>query len=199
MTSPFENVCDEVDFSVQALEVEHQAVLFATAARALMPAYSRWCSAAGVVPQSRLLEDALGEVSDRTVGETAEAVPLEEIAAATPAGPTDVGPFTAAQDCWICVDLAVRASRASRAPVGSAWYMLEPVLQRETEALVDHYDAGSGTDDVEARVLSQPRVRQALEGLTATIAILAVTPESADVDSPLVASQMATILPRRLQ
>jgi hypothetical protein len=85
---------------------------------------------------------------------------------ATPEGESpDAYSSTAAQDCWICADIAVRVMTRPDYSAGSGIeYALEPLLQAETERVHGVSQLGSGPHENEqmSEVLRQPRIVDAL-------------------------------------
>lgn len=120
---------------------------------------------------------------------------LDEIEASTP---TDSGAnlwFTAAQDCWICLDTAVRGARGEFDPADSTWYLLEPLFQDVSERVFGLSDVGSANqEDAETVALDDPSVVAAMSALRGIIGDLA----SERLSSSLLAilrARMAAISP----
>lgn len=174
--SPFEDVVDDLAGRIRELPVRSQIALFLGAGVALAEPWAAWAAAAGVAPDHRLLDRVRGAVESHLAGDGQALSPglLAEIEAATPAEPTDVPGFTAAQDCWVCVDTAVRAGLGGFDAADCTWYLLEPIFQSASEHLFGLADVGSDRQESdEHAVLAQPQLRSAVEALERAVDTLA--------------------------
>ncbi|MBT2500167.1 hypothetical protein J7E25_13825 [Agromyces sp. ISL-38] len=98
---------------------------------------------------------------------------LEAVEAETPSEPTDAEMFTAAQDCWICVDTALRSALGEFDPSDSAWYLLEPMFQAVSARLFGLSDVGSERQaDAERAALDDAELAAAVEAVEAAITML---------------------------
>jgi hypothetical protein len=166
--SPFEAVSQRLGLAVSDLSLQAQVALLACGSIALMPQYLDWCARSGARDQSELLRGALDAASQFVTGDIA--VPPESLLgameAATPSGPTDVPGFTAAQDCWICADSAIRVSIGQFTVKDAVWYLLEPLFQATSERLFGVADVGSQSQEsAEAVALTDPALVAAVDAL----------------------------------
>lgn len=111
-----------------------QGAFFIAAAWALDPEWRRWSSASGVP----LVDDVFDAGVRAATAGVLHGAPvhrgvLAAVERSTPFESADVGGFTAAQDCWICLDTALRGALGEFDPADSAWYLLEPLFQRTSE------------------------------------------------------------------
>lgn len=110
--SPFESVSQRLAHVVTELSPRAQVALLACASKVLMPQYVEWCVRSGARNQSELLCGALDTATrfaTGTIGAPSQSL-LDAVEATTPSEPTDIPGFTAAQDCWISADSAIRVS-----------------------------------------------------------------------------------------
>lgn len=176
--SPFEDVNARLTERVAALPLRAQVALLAAGAEVLTPRYGDWLAgAAGAAPDQRdLLGRAVAEGRRLAAGASADGAGdlLAQVEEATPGDPTDVDWFTAAQDCWICADSALRAARGEADAQDSTWYLLEPVFQATSERLFGYSDVGSEQEDaLEAQALEDPALAAAVSAVDAAIDLLA--------------------------
>lgn len=173
--SPFEEMTDHIAHRIRLLALPAQVALYAAAGRALTPSYLDWSQAVGQEPANTVLDLAIRS-AQRFAMESAreiEPVVLDAIEAATPSEPTDSHLFTAAQDCWICVDTAVRASLGEFDPADSAWYLLEPMFQATSERLFGLADVGSeGQREAELTALRDVGLAAAVTAIETAISTL---------------------------
>lgn len=91
---------------------------------------------------------------------------FSRVEAAAPSTSTDQVEFTAAQDCWICLDATLRASLGAYEASESTWYMLEPLFQAASQRLFGLTDVGSlRQDEAEPRILADESVSAGVSGL----------------------------------
>lgn len=175
--SPFETVVAGFAARVARLEQQAQVALFAAAADVLRPRYVDWVDAAdgAVEDQSDLLDRAVVAALRFAAGDgdAPTTALLGQLEAATPSEPFDVPWATAAQDCWICADTAVRSSLGDHAAQESTWYLLEPMFQSTSERLFGVVDVGSERqDELEGQALEDPALSAAVSALDDTIEAL---------------------------
>jgi hypothetical protein len=106
---------------------------------------------------------------------------------------------TAAQDCWICADVAIRVLVHDEYAAGPAIeYGLEPVLQRATEELFGVSQVGGGPTENEQTeaIISHPRVSGAVEFLEWATDFLNDRPSPKEDDLELVAQRATVLAPR---
>jgi hypothetical protein len=166
--SPFEAVSQRLGVAVTELSTQAQVALLACASRALMPQYVDWCARSGARDRSGLLRRALDTAMHFATGSIAEPSGslLKDLEAATPSGPTDIPGFTAAQDCWISADSAIRVSIGQFCATDAIWYLLEPMFQATSERLFGFADVGSrNQDSAEAAALADPALAAAVDAL----------------------------------
>jgi len=141
---PFERVVAELTPRIRDLPMKAQAALFLGASLALAESWREWSAAAGLDPATGVYDRAVAAASAFAGGgEPVSPDLLAEVEAFTPSDHSDIPGFTVAQDCWICLDVALRASAADRDPAGYAWYLLEPMFHGVSERLFGYTDVGS--------------------------------------------------------
>lgn len=178
--SPFETAVEGLGRQIRPLSMHAQGALFIAAARALEPEWRRWSSASGV-PLAEDVFHAGVRAATAWVLHDAPIDPgvLAAVERSTPFEPTDVGGFTPAQDCWICLDTALRGALGEFDPADSAWYLLEPLFQRTSERLLGFTEASSAEQETaEAAVLADPSVATAVAALECCLRDLASRPVS---------------------
>lgn len=177
--SPFEAASDEVAAQVRGLSVRSAVGLFWAGSVALTRDYVQWCSAVPADPEIERLAEAQVAAREIALGRgPASAVLLAEVESRVPSGPSDVAGFTAAQDCWICVDSALRLALGRLEAEDGAWFLLEPAFHRVTERLSGVYDTGSADqEDTEREALDDPVLAGARQGLDRAVRLLARHPE----------------------
>lgn len=186
MMSPFELAVAKLASRVGTLDSDSQVALLACAAEALIPRYLDWCADAGVSRQDELLRGAVEHargVALGTVKQPSRSL-LMSVEAGIPSEPSDRAWFTAAQDCWMCADSALRVALHEYDASDASWYLLEPVFQSVSESLFGLTDVGSLTqNDREAEALADPRLAQAIAAINEAIDVLQVGPlDSRNVD-----------------
>jgi hypothetical protein len=173
--SPFEAVSYRLGQALRDLSRRAQVAVLLCASKVLMPEYLDWIVRSGTDDQSDLLREALEVVTRFAVG---TAVPhreglMDSVEEATPGDSSDVSGFTAAQDCWICADSALRVSVGAFAVEDAAWYLLEPIFQSTSERLFGVSDVGSQTQAAaEVEALEDPALASAIHGIEEAIALL---------------------------
>lgn len=174
--SPFEGLVDDLTARIRHLPASSQVALFLSAGLALSESWTAWATASNLAPDHRLL-DRVREAVESHLADGSDALPaglLAEIEAATPSEPTEIPGFTAAQDCWICIDTSVRAGLGEFDAANSTWYLLEPAFQSVSEQLFGLADVGSDRQETdEQAALSQPQMRSAVEAVERAIDALA--------------------------
>lgn len=99
--------------------------------------------------------------------------------AGVPSEPSDRAWFTAAQNCWICADSALRVALREFDAADASWYLLEPVSQSVSESLFGLSDVGSlAQDKDEAVALADPGLVDAIAALNEAIDVLEAGPLS---------------------
>lgn len=152
-----------------------QVGLYVAAGRALAKSYLEWRRAVGENPAVAILNDAVEAAEEFALGVTSsmDLDLLRAIEAETPDEPTDTELFTAAQDCWICIDTAVRSALGEFNPADSAWYLLEPMFQATSERLFGFTDVGSRAQvESEQVALADERLAAAVDAVESAISML---------------------------
>ncbi|WBB52451.1 hypothetical protein [Verrucosispora sp. WMMD573] len=170
--SPFEVVADSFAGRVRRLSLRGKVALFGSAAYVLAPRYFDWCTAAGLSSDQALLDRALDYARQVALGNQVAGGRelLGSIEAVTPSEPTDVTWFTAAQDCWVCIDTAIRAVVDDFDAADSTWYLLEPMFQAVSERLYGVVDAGSQDQgESEAAALRDEQLDKAVSAVSRVI------------------------------
>ena len=155
------------------------AALFAACAQGLEPAYREWRSLrAPTTPD--VLAEAVARARDYAMtGEGGHDLPallslLE--AGIPPGGSADTHSATAAQDCWICADTAIRlVVYPPFRPAPIVEYALEPVMQAVSERLLGVSEIGGdaaerGEGDA---ILRDPQARAAIAFIRSSLERLA--------------------------
>jgi hypothetical protein len=177
--SPFELVIDGLASRIGALNLLAQVALLACAAEVLMPRYLDWCTTSEIALQDELLRRAIENAKAFATGGsgTPSKSLLKTLEAATPSEPSDRPWFTAAQDCWICADSAIRVAVKEMDAPDASWYLLESMFQEVSESLFGMSDVGSqDQEDGEAAALAHPRLADAIAALARTIDVLEKDP-----------------------
>ena len=94
----------------------------------------------------------------------------------------------AAQDAWICADIALRLPRGEFRATDGMWYVLEPKFQATCERLFGFSDVGSEREqEDEARALEDPALAAAVTGVEAALEHLRAVgvPGDADADATI--------------
>jgi hypothetical protein len=178
------------------------AALYWACSSALVPVYRKWAAYTGAEMEP-ILSAALTVgyqfvISGWEPADKRELLQALEVSA--PPGDlsykADKSLETAAQDCWICGDIAIRVLVDDCYSAGGAIeYSLEPVLQRATERLFGVLQVGSGPDEyrqIEA-VMSEPDVSAATGFVRWAVNFLEDRPAPAVEDLVLI-GQRATVL-----
>lgn len=192
--SPFTEAADRVAESLRGLGLRNQVAVYVGAARALAPGYRAWRDLTGSAsPDDSRLFDSATHLATVFAVEGAAPPPelLDRLEMSTPSEPTDVPGFTTAQDCWICLDTALRAAVSDYDPADSAWYLLEPAFQAVSERLYGDTDVGSENQQAaESAALRDPALQRVLASVEESISIAAQNPTEA-----LIASITAALSP----
>jgi hypothetical protein len=165
--SPFETAVADVERLLRRLTREQQCAVFLAASHALRTAHNQWATAAGKQELIDQLTTALRSSEQVLLSRDRrpEAL-LSYLEASTPAAPTDVAGFTAAQDCWICLDTSVRGMGSDFEPASASWHLLEPIFQAASERIFSYSDVGSAAQDAaESVVLRDASVSAALDAV----------------------------------
>lgn len=181
--SPFTEATDRVAERLRGLGLRNQVAVYIGAARALEPGYRAWRDQSGSPSpdESRLFDYAIRLATAFAVaGAAPPAELLESLEVSTPSEPTDVPGFTTAQDCWICLDTAVRAAVSDYDPADSAWYLLEPAFQATSERLFGYTDVGSENQQAaESAALRDPALMRVVESVEDSIFMAVGNPTEA--------------------
>jgi hypothetical protein len=175
-----------------------QVAVFMTAAELLHSRWQRWAVARGVVAQQEFDEcvatvRAFIEGGQLPLGSD---LLLERVQSVAPSESTDTIDFTAAQDCWICLDTALRSSLDRYDAPDATWYLLEPLFQAASQTLFGVVDVGSSEQDVdEALLLQDEQVGAALRGIDEAIDLLNGESEG-PIDFVVLKALMEPIAPR---
>jgi hypothetical protein len=195
--SPFEAVADRLAGCVATLAVPAQVLFFACASEALSPAFARWnARVTGSEPPATVLEQANGAAAAWATGHEGVDLdgPLEALQRAQPVLPTDFEGFTAAQDAWICGDVALRVARGEFEARDGIWYVLEPAFHATSERLFGVYDVGSERADVdEATALRDPSLAAAVAAVESALDHLQGVAEPTERDARQVRDALAKL------
>jgi hypothetical protein len=147
----FDEALDDFAERIDRLPRPLISALFLACADGLLPEFRRW-AAHTRHDNEPLAQRALAAA--RTFALTGNTHPdaenlLASLEQATPEGESpDEFSSTAAQDCWICVDIGIRVMVDEDYQAGSGIeYALEPVMQSTTERLYGVSQLGSGPDE----------------------------------------------------
>ncbi|MFI8524583.1 hypothetical protein ACIGB8_09060 [Promicromonospora sukumoe] len=155
--SPFGDVVDRLRSDIRDLPQPGQVVLFLAAAQVFAGSRREWLAAKGVASDDAVFEQALESARDLAHGRAATPsaaflVELEEAAF----GEMRDGAPTIVQDCWICLDTAVRGPVEGYDMSSSTWYLLEPLFQSVSARLFGVADLGSENVVAERAALDDP-------------------------------------------
>jgi hypothetical protein len=167
--SALDDILGDLSRGVGALSTRATSALYAAAAAALQPAFHDWAASGGQSTEP-LLEQAIEvgfELARSGTTETDLADILRRLELATPTRvAADSAPSTAAQDCLICADVALRVHvepTFAQGPVIE--YALEPVLMAATGRVsaVPQPDDGSEAPAAADALLEDSQVLAAVE------------------------------------
>jgi hypothetical protein len=217
LVSSLDDILGDLSRGVAALSTRATSALFASSASALLPAFQSWATRGSSSTEHKaslpILERAIeiGFELART-GTTQADIPallqrLEWITPMTdaPAGPTtkespeDAGPVsTAAQDCLICADVAIRVHvdpTFSAGPVIE--YALEPLLLAETRRVEAEPEQGDGDEHPAAAdaLLGDTRVMAAVGFMWFAIMRLRSKPEPDPATIDEIRTRAAVLMP----
>ena len=175
--------------------------LFWSCAMALQPEYQEWATVRNV-RTDRILREALTAARQFAAHGREPAGCrrlLDALEASAPAGESpDVVSATAAQDCWICADIAIRILVHDDYIAGPAIeYALEPTLQRASEELFGVSQVGSGpseNEQVEA-ILAHFPVSKAVDFLQWATDYLECRPSPSEDELDLLAGRAVVLTP----
>lgn len=176
--------------------------LFWSCATALQPEYQEWAARSNA-GTDRILSEALAAAHqfaayDREPAGQEELLHALEVS--VPAGESpDALSATAAQDCWICADVAIRVLVHDSYNAGPAIeYALEPTLQRASEELFGVSQVGSGPSENELvdELLAHPPVSEAVGFLQWATDYLKSRPSPSELELDLVAQRATALAPR---
>jgi hypothetical protein len=172
---PFERVVAALKPRIRELPVEARSALFLGASLGLSESWREWSAAAGLDPAADVYDRAVAAASAfASGGEPVSRDLLEEVEASTPSEPSDRPGFIATQDCWICLDVALRASSGERDPADYAWYLLEPMFQAVSLRLFGFTDVGSiDQEECDSASLADPAPVDAIAAIEQGIAMVA--------------------------
>lgn len=187
MTS-YDAVLKRVGSQVDQLPIRGKAALFLACTIALRPEYEEWARHRGA-GRIDLFEQAAAAVREYVTAATpiagGEAL-LGSLEEEVPPGDSpDEFSSTNAQDCWICLDTAVRVTLDLDFEAGPCIeYALEPQFQAVSEHLFGVSQVGSGPEEEEAieTLLDTAEFRAALEFAEWAVAFLAEVDTLSDHD-----------------
>jgi hypothetical protein len=177
--SPFAGVIDRLTTEIRVLPPRGQVAIFLTAAVVLAEDWQEWCRAAGRVPDDAVFARAITVATDFACGRpvSASSELASAIESAVPDEPSDVPGFTAAQDCWICLDTAVQGATHGDDAASSTWYLLEPLFGSVSMRLFGVSDVGSEAQEAaESTALDDAVLSQGIAAVEACISRLAANP-----------------------
>jgi hypothetical protein len=193
---------EDMTTRIDRLSKRSIAALYWACSSALVPVYRKWAAGTGAQAEPILIAALTAGyqfvVSGREPADKRELLQALEVSA--PPGDllytADKSLETAAQDCWICGDIAIRVLVDDGYSAGGAIeYSLEPVLQHASERLFGVLQVGSGPDEyreIEA-VMSEPDVSAATDFVQWAVDFLEDRPAPAAEDLELM-GQRATVL-----
>jgi hypothetical protein len=198
----FDDALDDLAERIDRLPRRAVAALFAACADALLPEYRRWAAHVGESAEplaDRVLTAARDFATTGTAAPDAGTI-LAAVEEATPPGdaPDDYS-STAAQDCWICVDLAIRVVTDPDYQAGTGIeYALEPIVQQATERVHGVTQVGGGPDEEAqvAAVLAEPDVTAALDFARWAADHLAANPTPSAADLAELARRAGVLAPQ---
>jgi|GEM_PF-4900344 len=172
---PFERVVAELTPRIRELPMEAQAALFLGASRALAESWREWSAAAGLDPATVVYDRGVAAASAFASGGEPVSPDLKaEVEASMPSEPTPFAGFTAALNCWICLDVALGASTGNRDPADYTWYLLESMFHGVSERLFGYTDVGSiEQEECDSVSLADPALIAAIAAIDQGIAIVA--------------------------
>jgi hypothetical protein len=182
MTS-YDVLLDRVGARINQLPRRSIAALFLACSIGLLPALDAWTRrrASG---RSEVFDRAARAARDHAVA----AVPIVDgFSLLDAVGAAAKETTTAAQDCWICLDAAIRAVVDEQFKAGPCIeYALEPKSQAVSERLFGVVQVGSGPGEAEAydTLLADPEFRAAVDFVEWAVARLEVVeaPSSNDIE-----------------
>lgn len=146
----YDELLQRLGGGINLLPLRARTAVFLACGRALLGEYEGWAAPHDI---GRRIIQLVDEACEGFVlrGELPpDAVPLlAQLASVTPEGDAENGrSATAAQDCWICYDTALRsASDSSFEPGVCVEYALQPVSEAVAERLFSVSQIGSGPDE----------------------------------------------------
>lgn len=173
--SALADMVDGLGASVTTLPTRAQALLFAAAAEVLSRRRSEWLEGAVSVPRGDTFDRALAAVKRVALGqrESASVELIEEVEAAAFDELSNEGP-TVVQDCWICLDSALRGLVLGESMARSTWYLLEPIFQDAAIRIYGVTDVGSDNEAAESAILDDARVVAGVKAIGSCIESLAI-------------------------
>jgi uncharacterized protein len=184
---PVEDMTRDVSARLATLGRRQNAAFSASCAERLMPLYQKFCTEQkwdGNQQLRDILNNVWGVLRDPAI-----AAPLEDWLSGTEALVPHADDFasaliTAAQDCVICTDLAVRWLLGRQAlPSASPEYALEGILSTEAARRTGFLSFGSTQDDQakENQIIGLSTVQNELACQRQDVATLAAAGDAADV------------------
>lgn len=155
--SPFGDVVGRLRDEIANMPQRGQVILFSTAAHVLAERRREWLQTDGANSSDVVFEQALEGARNFAYGRTSSASNslLVEVESAA-VNELSNGAPTVVQDCWICIDTAIRGPVAGYDMSSSTWYLLEPLFQSVCTRLLGVSDVGSENEAAERTVLDDP-------------------------------------------
>lgn len=172
--SPFEQLVARISSRVGQLPLEAQVALFVCSAEALAESWVKWAEVANVTVERALFDEAVRAARAFSLdGEGVDPELLYAVERETPATHFDTPGFTVAQDCWVCLDTALRASLGTFHAPDSTWYLLEPLFQSASVRILGVSDVGSlGQLEGERDVLTDPALGSGVSSIEVVVDLL---------------------------
>lgn len=200
-----DSVLAELTGRIRPMAKRSVVSLFWSCASALLPEFEAWAAHRNVTTAS-ILNEAL-EAGYRYAVLEVEPVEarslLQALERSTPAGDSpDHVSSTAAQDCWICADVAIRVLVDANYDAAPAIeYALEPVLVYATQELFGVSQVGSGEREAAQirEILGHPAVGLGIEFCRWATEFLSHRPSPTVEDLALLRSRAVALVPLPLK
>ncbi|WP_460708002.1 hypothetical protein [Myceligenerans halotolerans] len=162
------DVVDRLAQDVRALPKRGQVALFLTAAAVLADSRRDWLQTQHRVSEDAVFEDALAKAADFASGRL-DSVPPRVISAIETAVMSELsedGASTTVQDCWICLDTALRGPTEGYDMASATWYMFEPLFRSVSTRIFGVADVGSEAEEMaEPAMLEDSALRQGVSAV----------------------------------
>lgn len=185
---PLVDVVDRLRRGIRDLPQLGQVALFLAAARVFADGRREWLSAEGAASND-IFDQALAGARDLANGMAVSATLLAEVEEAAIAEMPNGAP-TIVQDCWICLDTAIRGPVEGYDMSSSTWYLFEPLFQAVSTRLFGVSDVGSENETAEEVIVDDPVLCRGVEAVRSCAERLAAE----SVDDALIARIRADLI-----